>query len=274
LLKVTVLGSGTCVPSLKRSSCSVLMNINGTKLLFDLGAGTMKRLLEAGTTISEISYLFFSHLHPDHTGEFVPFLFATKYPETYRRRTSFMVAGARGFKNFYDDLRKVYKHWIELENGILNMVEFDNTAPDHLSLKVFEVETMPMEHIESSIGFRITTPEGTSVVYTGDTDLCNNAVTLARNVDLLICESALPDGMKVPGHLTPSLAGEIATRAKAKQLVLTHFYPECDTVDIEAECRKTYQGPLLLAEDLMQIEVGNSAFNINKLKSLQLRSLQ
>ena len=266
-MKVTILGSGTCVPSLKRSSCSVLMDINDTKLLFDLGAGTMRRLLEAGTTISEISYLFFSHLHPDHTGEFVPFLFATKYPETYRRRTSFVIAGARGFKNFYDDLKKVYGHWIELEGNLLNLIEFDNTAPDRLSLKVFDVETMPMEHIESSIGFRITTPVGTSVVYTGDTDLCDNAVTLARNADLLICESALPDGMKVPGHLTPSLAGEIATQANAKRLVLTHFYPECDMIDIEAECRKTYHGPLLLAEDLMQIEVGNSAFNINNLKS-------
>ena len=124
-----------------------------------------------------------------------------------------------------------------------------------------------MEHIETIIGFLITTPGGTSVVYTGDTDLCDNTVTLARNADLLICESALPDGMKVPGHLTPSLAGEIATQANAKRLVLKHFYPECDMIDIETECRKTYHGPLLLAEDLMQIEVGNSAFNINNLKS-------
>lgn len=257
-VKVTILGSGTCVPSLKRSSCSILMDINDTKLLFDLGAGTMRRLLEAGTMITEISYLFFSHLHPDHTGEFVPFLFATKYPETYRRRTSFMVAGAAGLKSFYDGLRKVYGQWIELEDNLLNLIEFDNTAPDRLSLKLFDVETMPMEHIESSIGFRITTQDGTAVVYTGDIDFCDNAVTLARNADLLICEASLPDCMKVPGHLTPSLAGEIAAQAKAKRLVLTHFYPECDMVDIEAECRKTYQGHLILAEDLLQIEVGIS----------------
>ena len=155
-------------------------------------------------------------------------------------------------------MRKVYGHWIELQDGILNIIEFDNTAPDRLALKVFDVESMPMEHIESSIGFRITTPDGISVAYTGDTDLCDSAVTLAKNADLLICESALPDGMKVPGHLTPSLAGDIATQAKARQLVLTHFYPECDMIDIEAECRKTYHGPLILAEDLMQIEVSAS----------------
>ena len=72
----------------------------------------------------------------------------------------------------------------------------------------------------------------------------------------MICESALPDDKKAPGHLTPSLAGEIATAARVGKLVLTHFYPECDAVDMAAQCRKTYQGPLVLAEDLLQLEVG------------------
>jgi glyoxylase-like metal-dependent hydrolase (beta-lactamase superfamily II) len=42
----------------------------------------MRRLLEVGISIDKLSYVFYSHLHPDHTGELVPFLFATKYPET------------------------------------------------------------------------------------------------------------------------------------------------------------------------------------------------
>ncbi len=96
---------------------------------------------------------------------------------------------------------------------------------------------------------------GESVVYSGDTDFSDNLVTLSTNADLLICESALPDELKVEGHLTPSLAGEIATRANVRKLVLTHFYPQCDLVDIEQECRKTYAGPLVIAEDLMKIEL-------------------
>jgi len=47
-LTVTILGSGTCVPSLRRSSCSVLIEVGASKLLFDMGAGTMRRLLERG----------------------------------------------------------------------------------------------------------------------------------------------------------------------------------------------------------------------------------
>ena len=53
--------------------------------------------------------------------------------------------------------------------------------------------------------------------------------------------------------MTPGLAGEIATRANVRKLVLTHFYPECDKADIFSQCRKTYKGPLILAEDLMKI---------------------
>ncbi|MEJ2096818.1 MAG: MBL fold metallo-hydrolase, partial [Deltaproteobacteria bacterium] len=64
---------------------------------------------------------------------------------------------------------------------------------------------------------------------------------------------AFPDDKKVTGHLSPSLAGRIAAAAAVKKLVLIHLYPECDQVDIAAQCRKTYQGPLLIAEDLMRI---------------------
>jgi ribonuclease BN (tRNA processing enzyme) len=104
-----------------------------------------------------------------------------------------------------------------------------------------------------SRGYRITGSDGKSVVYSGDTDVCDNLVTLAKGVDVLICECALPDEMKVEGHLTPSLAGRIAVQAGVKKLVLTHFYPECDAVDIAEECRNTYKGPLVIAEDLMEV---------------------
>ena len=254
-IKVTILGSGTCVPSLKRSSCSFILQMHDRLLLFDLGVGTMRRLLEAGVTISHVTHLFFSHFHPDHTGEFVSFLFATKYPQTYRRRSSFSVIGAKGLQGFYYGLRKVYGSWIELEPGLMNIIELNNCEQDQFVDELFSVDTLPMEHIESSIGYRVTATDGTSVVYTGDTNFCENAITLAGDADLLICESALPDAMRVEGHLTPSLAGRIATEARVKRLLLTHFYPECDTVDVEAECRKTYDGPLLLASDLMVVDV-------------------
>lgn len=255
-MTVTILGSGTCVPSLKRSSCSVLMQVGASKLLFDSGPGTMRRLLEAQTTIFEISHIFYSHFHPDHSGELVPFIFATKYPDNRRRTSPLTVAGGVGFVDFYEGLKTAYGHWIELAPRQLGIIEFDNQRADSRQFEDFTVETVPVAHNPESIAYRITAPGRCSAVYTGDTDYTETIIDLAKNTDLFICECALPDRLRVKGHLTPSLAGDLATKAGVRRLVLTHFYPQCDKEDIAAECRKTYSGPLILAEDLMQLEVG------------------
>ncbi|MDX1709044.1 MAG: MBL fold metallo-hydrolase [Desulfobacterales bacterium] len=254
-IKVTILGSGTCVPSLERSSCSVLMQVGNSKMLFDSGPGTMRRLLETHTTIFDLSHIFYSHFHPDHSGEFVPLIFATKYPDNSRRRTPLTVAGGRGLLNFYEGLKKVYGQWIELPPGQLEIIEFDNKNADAITFESFSVYTAPVKHNEESVAYRITSSDGYSVVYTGDTDFCESIIALAKDCDLLICECALPDELRVPGHLTPSLAGELATKAGVGNLVLTHFYPECEQADIAAECRKSYKGHLVLADDLMELEI-------------------
>ena len=243
------------MPWLKRSSCSVLLEIGRSKLLLDSGAGTLHRLLEAGTTIFEISYIFYSHFHPDHTAELIPFLFATKYPDGSKRKKPLTIIAAKGFWAFYNRLKTAYGTWIELEPGLLQIVELDNIGPDSRRFADFTVAALPVEHNEESLAFRITSPSGQSVVYSGDTDYSDNLIVLAKNTDLLICESAFPDQFKVDGHLTPSIAGKIATRANVRKLVLTHFYPECDQADIKKQCRKTYSGSLALAEDLLKIEI-------------------
>ena len=253
-LSVIILGSGTCVPSLKRSSCSVLLRTGDNILLFDSGAGTMRRLLEAGVEIFDVSFIFYSHFHPDHSSELAPFLFSNKYPDGSHRRKPLTLVAGKGFLKFYENLKLVYGHWIEIDTHLLNIIELDNTHHDMRQFDDFKVESIPVEHNPESIAYRITGSDGISVVYSGDTDFSDNLVMLSKDADLLICESALPDELKVKGHLTPSLAGEIAKRANVRKLVLTHFYPECDQADVEKECRKTYSGPLVLAEDLMKIE--------------------
>lgn len=257
-IKLTILGSGTAVPSLERSSCSILMECGGAVMLFDIGAGTMRRLLESGHSISELTHVFISHFHTDHTGELASFLFSTKYPETLRRRTPFVLAGAEGLRDFHQRLIGAFGHWIELAPEILSIIELSRTGRDHADFKGFSIDTLPMDHIESSIGYRVTAPDGACAVYTGDTDYSENVIDLARNADLMVCEAAMPDSGKVEKHLTPSLAGELAARAGVKRLVLTHFYPEAERADIESECRKSYKGPLVLAQDLMVIEAAKS----------------
>jgi ribonuclease BN (tRNA processing enzyme) len=231
------------------------MQIGTTRLLFDSGPGTMRRLLEAETTIFDLDYICYSHFHPDHSAELVPLIFATKYPDQNRRRLPLTVIAGQGLTDFFSGLKMVYGSWIELAEGMLIFIELNNQSQDSRNFNNFTIESAPVEHNPESIAYRVTSADGGSVVYSGDTDFSESLIELAKDADLLICESAMPDSLQVKGHLTPSKAGEIATRAGVGKLVLTHFYPDCDDVDIMQECRKTYSGPLLLAEDLMQIRV-------------------
>ncbi len=254
---LTVLGSGTCVPSIERSASAALIQTGRSRILIDAGPGTMRRMLEADTKLDDVSYIFFSHFHPDHTAELVPFLFASKYPTSKSRLQPLALAAGKGFISFFQGLRQVYGSWIELDPSIMEIVELDATLSHRHTFQDFTVDYLPMNHREESLAYRFALGNDYSLVYSGDTDFCENLIDLAKDADLLICESAWPDQMKMDGHLTPSLAGTIATRAKVKKLMLTHFYPECDQFDLEKECRQTYTGPLILAKDLMKIVLSN-----------------
>ena len=151
-IRLTILGSGTCVPSLTRSSCSVLVESGGCKWLIDCGPGTLRRMLEAGTTILDISHLLFSHLHPDHTADFVPLLFATKYPDGIGRTGPLTVVAGQGFADFMQRLKNVYGHWIDIGSDYLKIAEMDARGPDHLEFEGVRVDSAPMEHSPQSVG--------------------------------------------------------------------------------------------------------------------------
>jgi len=251
-ISVTILGSGTCVPSVRRSSSSLLVRSNGRVLLLDIGSGTLRRLAEAGVSIHDIDLIFLSHFHPDHCADLAPFLFASKYAYSQPRNKELHLAGGPGLRNHLHGLEKVFGRLIAPEGYPFYLHEAKGTIP----LESVILKTLPLTHSESSIGLRIEIPGDKAVVYSGDTDYCKNIVELAHRADLLILECSLPEAMKVEGHLSPSLAGRIARESGCKKLLLTHFYPPCDEQqNLTQEVKKEFNGEIILAEDLMRIEV-------------------
>ena len=112
----------------------------------------------------------------------------------------------------------------------------------------------PAAHRPESLSLRFEY-DGRSLGITGDTDVCEAQAGFFRKVDLLVSEAAMPDGMKISGHLTPSLAGGLATDSFARHLVLTHFYPECEGADVESQAKRTFAGPVTIAADGMEIPI-------------------
>jgi ribonuclease BN (tRNA processing enzyme) len=107
------------------------------------------------------------------------------------------------------------------------------------------------------VGYRFELADRKSLVISGDTDYCQNIVDLSAEADLLVLEYSFPDGKKVEGHLTPSLAGRIGKESSCKNLLLTHLYlyPLCDQPDILSQCRQTFKGEAVVAEDLMRFKI-------------------
>jgi ribonuclease BN (tRNA processing enzyme) len=252
-MKLIILGSGTSVPIPQRASPSIALFVDDQFILMDLGPGTLRQLAIAGLTFQDIDYVCISHFHPDHTADLIHFLFATRYPPILRTRKPFTIIAPETFNQFLMLLKRPYGNWLELPDGLMKIEELNTGDKDKKEFATFTILSAPVNHTPHSLGFRIEDGSGKVIVYSGDTGYCEEIVDLARDADLLILESSFPDGQGIEGHLTPSQAGDIATRSGVKRLLLTHFYPECLKSDTETQCRKTYQGELILATDLMSL---------------------
>jgi ribonuclease BN (tRNA processing enzyme) len=254
-MEIIILGSGTTVPHPHRAPPSVAVFIDDQFLLLDIGPGTVRQMTRAGLTHEQIDYIAISHFHPDHTADLIHFIFATRHPPVLKKRKPFTIIGPKGLSEFLTLLKKPYGRWLDLPSGLLTVEELHTGEKDNIAFDTFSIQSAPVHHTPHSIGFRVEDNSGRVIVYSGDTDYCEEIVDLAKGAELLILESSFPDDGEVQGHLTPSKAGEIATRSRVKRLLLTHFYPECLRSDIERQCRRTYQGELILAVDLLSLTV-------------------
>ncbi|NQT75480.1 MAG: MBL fold metallo-hydrolase [Candidatus Omnitrophica bacterium] len=248
---ITILGSGTGIPSIRRNPPCVSMKLGAKNAIFDSGPGTLKNLLQLNVDFLNLDLIFYTHLHLDHVSELAAILFATKIPPTIRQRP-LSVYGPAGLKDYYENMRRLYKETVYTDAYTLNIEEMENKK---IEMEGFEISTRTMEHHGGSMGYRIATPGGNLAVYSGDTDYCDALVEFAKDADLLMLDCSFPDEMKMKGHLSPKDAGRVARESNAKKLVLVHMYPVCDQYDMAAQCKKEFIGDVLVGEDLMRFEL-------------------
>ncbi len=251
-MELIVIGSGTGVPSLRRGSPALAVRAAGRLLLMDIGSGALRSLRRFGLDINDIDILALTHRHPDHVGDLIPFFFATRYALGYVRQRPFQLLTARGFTEFHHHLKAAFGEWVEPPPGLLELKELAPDRPDEVRWPALTIKSAPTAHTEGSLAYRVEA-EGLSLVYSGDTDVSDSLVALAQGADLLALECS--NSFKVAGHLTPEEAGRQATRAGVKKLLLTHFYPPCDEVDVVQLAAMEFAGEIVKAEDGLHLEV-------------------
>jgi ribonuclease BN (tRNA processing enzyme) len=253
LIEVIILGSGTGVPYYPRNSSGYCIKINDTPLLFDMGAGIVRRMLEAGIDYKTTEHLFISHRHPDHTSDLIPFFFAMNYTPQYKRTTPFYLYGPDGFPEIMKKMMDIYP-WMLPRHFHLEMKEMAKKT--EVSGESWMVRSQPVIHGDvTAVSYRIET-QGKVIAYSGDSGYCDSLIENAKDADLLIIECSFPSRLELKGvHLNTREVAEVASKAGAKKLILTHLYPFCDEEPILEEIRENFKGEVQKGEDLMKVNL-------------------
>lgn len=250
-MEITVAGSGTAVPNIARRQSCVVVRTGGETLVFDLGSGAVRGMLNAALDPFAVDRIFFTHFHPDHTVDIVPLLFALKYGALEERTRPLYIAGPEPFLEFWESIRNVWGRWMFSDNTEVSELSPNNAEP--LELPGCRLSWRPVEHRPESIGYRLES-EGGAFVYTGDTEYRESVVELARGANTLLIECSFPDEAPVAGHLTPGGVARIASEAGVERVVLTHIYAEMDRRDPVSEVSRGFDGEVILAEDGLVFE--------------------
>lgn len=240
-MKLTILGTGTSTPSLKRGSPSYLLTTRRQKILVDVGPAVVRRLLECGYAVTDIDVIVITHFHVDHTADLSTFLFACNYGEEARTKP-LMIIGGPGIHGFYDGLKKIYR-WIVPKSYELSIVTMKRGT---LQLDGMVVETFPVNHNRESVGVRV--QERKTVAFTGDTAYSKDLIKLAAGADLLVAECFFPF-RTVKGHMNLDALDSVVREAKPKRVILTHLDPEWD------DFKDVLHTPYLLGEDGMTVSL-------------------
>lgn len=243
-----ILGSGTCVISLKRSSPANYLKIGKKEILVDCGPGTLTQLEKAGVSYKDIDMVFITHYHIDHISDLDALIWVYKW-EGLNRTKDLVVVGPVGFRKFYETYIKPLVWTTPAESFDVIIKEIG----DKIEFENFTVECCKTEHSDESIAYKFTEKEK-SLVISGDTDFSVELVEFAQGCEVLMLECSFENSMKVNGHLTPKECGEIARNSGAKKLILTHFYPGSPEIVRLNETKEVFVNTTL-AEDLMEVEI-------------------
>ena len=248
-MKLTVLGSGTFLPHPERNSSGYLVELEHTSLLLDCGTGTTWAMARLGRDFRAIEHILLTHLHPDHTADLVPMLFARRYAPAGGGGRDLRVWGPEGVKRLFAGLGTAWGEWVEPVG--LEVIEGDWFP---VQMGDARVDGFPTRHTEGSRGYRIE-QHGKVLVYTGDTDLCDDVIEAARGAGLLLIECSFPDERKASGHLTPSEVANVVQDASPARVVITHLYPELDAHHAAETISRATGVEVIAARDGLEIDL-------------------
>jgi ribonuclease BN (tRNA processing enzyme) len=265
--RVVLLGTGNPNPEPDRMGPAVAV-ISGTRVyIVDCGAGVVRRAVQAGIRMDQLTRAFVTHLHSDHTIGLPDLIFT---PAVTGRLEAFEIYGPPGLRGMTNHVMEAYRqdmqirlHGLEPSVAKAYVVHAHDVAPgeiyrdDAVRVRAFAVNHGSWKH---AYGYRFEAPDKT-IVISGDTTYSPALIAAAKGCDILVHEvysekglqARTPDWQRYHAafHTSGRDVGRVAAQVRPKTLVHYHQLPMGQTEEeVLAEVRQLYDGLVMFGKDL------------------------
>ena len=288
-----ILGTSSQQPTRRRNHGGYLFRWNNEGLLFDPGEGIQRQYIFANVAPPVTTRIFISHFHGDHCLGLGSMLMRLNLDKVKHPIHCYYPASGKTYFDrlrygtIYHETIQVVEHPVSqegvvhddgkfrieatfLKHGIENIgwrvTEPDSRKFSEEQLRSHGVVGPQVRQLERDgtieVDGRIVTLDDVSIQRRGDaiavvidTRMCPQAIDIARNATLLLCESTYLEEHREMAHnhfhLTARQAATIAKKAGAKKLILTHYSARyLDSRLFEKEAREIFDESYA-AHDLM-----------------------
>jgi ribonuclease Z len=283
-VRALLLGTGAGRAAHDRYNPSNVVWLGDEPVLVDVGNGALLRMRKAGIYPAQIRRVFLTHLHYDHYADYGYLAIEPLIGEAVYERGRLQVYGPPGTARLVRDFERTYD--VEVDSYAY-LEGYERTRESvrgdvvetyegwSIEINGWRITTAQVDHglvKIPSFAYRFDSPDGRSLVFSGDTVPCDGIVRLARGADVLVYESTLPEhevelrkerGFAWWIHSTPRHAGVVAREAGVGKLVLNHFaawnafVPEKTPYDwhelAPPVVREEWDGEVVVGQDLMEL---------------------
>ncbi len=229
---VTILGSGSAIPTFQNSPSGQYLTLNDKSFLIDCGEGVQLTMRQMGLKTARLYSIFISHLHGDHCFGLVGLISTL----SMMNRTQPLHIYSHG------DLEKLLRPLLDYHcQDMLSFEVVFHAINPRKQAVIFEdrnvvVETIPLKHKVPTCGFLFYNKGQKRYAYVSDTMYSPKIIPHIQGVDLLYHESTytndLEDRCQSTTHSTARQAATIARDAEAKNLLIGHFSARVDDHNI------------------------------------------
>ena len=280
--EMRVIACGTGMPTTRAAqaaACFLVELGNGDKFLFDVGSGSAERISSLQIPYDYLDKVFIGHLHADHFGALGELFIGGSLMGRHLPLRIWGPSGPvpeLGTQYAVDKMVEMFTWDLAGRYGVMDsrgltvdVTEFDYRGENHVVYQEdgVTIRAWPAIHgIDGPVSYALewndlkfvfssdTYPNTWFNEYALDADLAIHECFVA--VPAMVAkmgftpESALLVGTQI--HTAPEAFGKVMSTIKPRMAVAYHFFKDFDTTgDIYARIKKTYDGPLSLAEDFM-----------------------